>query len=618
MTTGNPSKVDGGFVNDFRTHVREALNRADGVPVAHIRVAKGPPPPPQQGGGKNGGGFPGQQPGMEGGPGGMTPPGTQPSNRQIPSNHKFDTAALKPLAKMLWAMSVSLGHALQAYRIFNRVKSSTVSPDGMVGGRGYIMKVTELRQQLYDACEALSAVSDTIHDEINAPHWKPKIGELSSEDFEAIERLIGESEHLLDNPEEEIEDEESEVEKKGKPSSSWVKKMKQKSKDDAKPGSDLPDGGDQETAPSPKRPMKMKEASSSSYDRRGVIEASWRDALSHGGWAIDENAARIARILSKVGDSSVNPDSLGGPRVKHLDRGDSDQDGPMGTVNPDEPVEPKDPWGRDEGVSGEPMSQDYGNQPSYQWDGGRNAMPQQPVAVSSFPDSNLDTTPTEAFDFGIGRGEGNDAHGQGAKGQSQTYSPSMGDKGVYGPAAELPDDPGGKTHDRENSDPGSSAIDEALNNSHKSARERLRQLKALFVGPDGPRIDSKLPGDDDKDVARSDYYTGPKDNDIDTIKGPTENPVLSESELPNSSPHSKPAPLIPRPFSWGSQEFATSQVPGDGAGKARLDSDMGLMDTSYHYEQQDEPYVKWDDSTHNQRVDDNTMRDPIQGPYVRN
>lgn len=543
------------------------------------------------------------------GAGGMPPEGTQPANRQIPTNHKFDPKALKPLAKMLWAMSVSLGHALQAYRIFNRIKSSTVSPDGMIGGRGYILKVTELRQQLYDACEALSKVSDTIHDEINGPHWKPKVGELSKEDFDAIERLIGESEHLLENPEEEIEDEEAEVEKKGKPSSSWAKKLK--NKDDAQPGSDLPDGGDQETVPAPKAPFKNKEASV--YDRSPSVD--WSAALSHGGWALDENTVRTARVLTKYANSSVNPDELGGPRVKHLDRGDSDQTGPMGTVNPDEPVPPKDDWGKDEGVSGEPMSQDYGDHPIYQWDGGRNAMPQQPVAVSAFPDSNVDNTPTEGFDFGIGRGNGNDAHGQGAKGQSQTYSPGMADKGVYGPSADLPDDPGGKTHDNANSD-GTSMIDEALNTVKRAARARLRSLQAVFMGPEQQGPDSKLPGDNERSVARSDYYTGVKDNDTDSIKSPTENPVMADSELPNSSPPSRPAPLIPRPYSLNSFEFATTQLPGDGTG-AHEESDEGLTDTGYRYEQMDEPYTKWDDTTPNMRPDPINQRDPIQGPYVR-
>jgi hypothetical protein len=571
---------------DFRTHVRAALAKADGV-----RVAKGPPPPPPKGGAQ---------------PGQMMPPGADgmpiegpngPANRQIPSDHKYDPKALKPLAKMLWAMSVSLGHALQAYRLFNRVKSSTVSPDGMVGGRGYIMKVTDLRQRLYDACEALSAVSDTIHDEVNAPHWKPKLGELTKEDFVSIERLIGESESILDNPEEDIEDDEAEVEKKGKPSTSWVKQME--GEEEGKPASDLPDGGDAETVQKAKPPAQNKNHKQSSYDYRSPVERM---------------AAQI--VFDILANSSVNPDSLGGPRVKHLDRADTDQTGWGGAVNQREPGLPKDPWGKDEGVSGEPMSQDYGSQPAYQYDGGRNAAPQQaPVGTSAMPDSNTSfDTRTEGYDFGIGRGNGNDAHGQGAGGYGQS-SPSMGDKGVYGPESGLPNDPGGKVHDNENPD-STPAVEKSINKSVKMARERLQAILGTFVGP--PALTS-LPGDEQQGVARSDYYTGPKDNDIDTIKGPTENPVLSgvaESELPQSSPPSPPRPLIPRPSHFGEFEFATTQLPGDG-GSATTEFDKDMQPGSaYRYEQMDEPYTKWDDSTHNMRPDWMSQRDN-EGPYAK-
>ena len=107
-----------------------------------------------------------------------------PSKRNIPKNHEFDPKALKPMSRMLWAMSVSLGHALTAYRQFTKLKSVTVSPDGMLGGQGYVMSVKDIRQKLYEACEDLSAISDTIHDEINGPHWLPKLSQLDDSDFE--------------------------------------------------------------------------------------------------------------------------------------------------------------------------------------------------------------------------------------------------------------------------------------------------------------------------------------------------------------------------------------------------------------------------------------------------
>ena len=152
--------------------------------------------------------------------------------RDIPKEYPYDPKALKPLAKMLWAMSVSLGHAMTAHRQFTKLKSSTVSPDGLIGGRGYVMSVKDVRKALYDACEAISAVSDTIHDEINAPHWKPKLAQLEKEDAESVEHLVGDAERILDDPEGEIdEDEMDEAEKNGP-------------KADLEPKSKMPDGKD--------------------------------------------------------------------------------------------------------------------------------------------------------------------------------------------------------------------------------------------------------------------------------------------------------------------------------------------------------------------------------------
>ena len=68
-----------------------------------------------------------------------------PAARKIPANHAFDPKAIKPLVKMLWATSVALGHTLTAHRQFSRLKSVAFSPDGMVGGRGYVMGVKDAK-----------------------------------------------------------------------------------------------------------------------------------------------------------------------------------------------------------------------------------------------------------------------------------------------------------------------------------------------------------------------------------------------------------------------------------------------------------------------------------------
>lgn len=163
-------------------------------------AAKAPPPPPpgfiDDGSGATVTGASGIPDGSGGGPG----------KRNIPKNHPYDPKALKPLSRMLWAMSVSLGHSLAAYRQFTRLKSATISPDGMLGGRGYVMQVKEIRTKLHDACESLSTISDTIHDEINAPHWEPQMAKLPPEEAVDVRKFLDESKQILNNPEEDAED----------------------------------------------------------------------------------------------------------------------------------------------------------------------------------------------------------------------------------------------------------------------------------------------------------------------------------------------------------------------------------------------------------------------------
>lgn len=127
--------------------------------------------------------------------------GSSSLSRKIPKGYVFQPKALKPLVRSLFSTSIALGHALSAYREFARVKSSSVSPDGNLGGQGYVMSVVEVRETLQRACEMLSKVTDTLHDEANGPHWKPAIADLSSNESEDIEEMLEETDQVLDNPE---------------------------------------------------------------------------------------------------------------------------------------------------------------------------------------------------------------------------------------------------------------------------------------------------------------------------------------------------------------------------------------------------------------------------------
>lgn len=369
-----------------------------------VKTAAFPPMPPK--GGDEGGGDAG---------------GT--GKRDIPKDHPYDPKSLKPLAKSLWAASVAMGHALTAYKHLSRLKSATISPDGRLGGRGYVMNVTDIRKRLYEACESLSSITDTLHDEISAPHWKPRLAELDENEAEDIERFVEESQGILDSPEEDAEDEAKEIEEEND-GPGGTKKDKPAKKEEL--ASKMPSGGDSSPEETPKAstPHKMREA--------------------------------------RVANSSLPVSTLpGGPRVEHLDR----EDGPPQTDTPT-----VDQWGL-------PSGREY-DYPS-PWDNDLSE-----TASSGVPDASTDSTPTEAWDFGLGYG----ARGQGAGGY-ENPSGEGDNKGVWGPASGIPGTPPQSSGDT------TPKIDKALND-HKA-----RDL---------------LPGDLDIPVARSDYYRGDRGNLVNT------------------------------------------------------------------------------------------------------
>lgn len=352
--------------------------------------------------------------------------------RNIPANHEYDPKALKPLARALFSASVALGHTITAYREFARIKSASISPDGMLGGRGYVLDVKEVRSFLQSACEMLSSVTDTLHDEVRAPHWQPKLGELGANDAEDIKELMSESEEAIDNPEAVGDKSLSGVEDKNDGPNGTSNSTKWK--DTSEGASEVPGGGDPQQGTSP-RPF---------------------------GQNSKEAAVRTA-------NSSVPVDTLPGPRVNHLDRGE--QTGPGGSYNRDEPPV-EDAWG----LPGE-RGYDY----ETEWS---NSLSEK-SSETSLPDGKNDGTETDANDFGLGFG----AKGKGSEGYGVTAPDGHG---VFGPSSDLPQDPGGKTKDPESGSPYLDGAD--------------RNLWACSCPG------SELPFDGPDSVARADYYEGDKGN----------------------------------------------------------------------------------------------------------
>jgi hypothetical protein len=134
-----------------------------------------------------------------------------PSERNLPGDFNYAPRNAKPLAKVLRSSLAALGHVLSAYHTFAKVKSARVSPDGNLGGKGYIQKIADMRRQYMNVVEALSALTDTMYDEVHAPHWAAISRQETPEDAQEVKEMLGDAEEIKDDPEqwaeEQIDDE---------------------------------------------------------------------------------------------------------------------------------------------------------------------------------------------------------------------------------------------------------------------------------------------------------------------------------------------------------------------------------------------------------------------------
>ena len=277
--------------------------------------------------------------------------GSQEPTRSIPKGHEFDKKALKPLSKALWACSVAQGHALTAYRQMSRLKSTTVSPDGRLGGRGYTQSLADMRRRLHEVAETLSSICDTLYDEATAPHWQPQLAQLDEDDRGDVSRFISEAQEVRDDPESEAEDEMDSIEKDDTP----APEIKFRQEGYEENSSSLPKASDHQDEPPPN-------------------QATTKTAASSFLWTPGALELKASNIY--IASSSVSPDTLGGPRVDHLGPGEGE--GPFGSFN-----------------EGEPLGED-------QWSEAWKS------AASGHP---VDDTPTDAHSWGIGFG----ATGQGVQ-----------------------------------------------------------------------------------------------------------------------------------------------------------------------------------------------------------
>jgi len=84
---------------------------------------------------------------------------------------EYDPSKATVLKKSLHNINVSLGTLLAAMKELALLRGSEITPDGMLGGRGFIMPFKEMKSKINSAVNDLSDITDTIADELTNPKW---------------------------------------------------------------------------------------------------------------------------------------------------------------------------------------------------------------------------------------------------------------------------------------------------------------------------------------------------------------------------------------------------------------------------------------------------------------
>jgi len=129
---------------------------------------------------------------------------------------EYNKSKAKILQKALHNINVSLGTLLAAMKDLSILRGSDVTPDGKLGGSGFIMSFREIKTIMAESINSLSNVTDTIADELTNPRWgltdkeKKKVEEIQEnvEDKAEVADNIVEERKTPEETPEEIKEEE--------------------------------------------------------------------------------------------------------------------------------------------------------------------------------------------------------------------------------------------------------------------------------------------------------------------------------------------------------------------------------------------------------------------------
>lgn len=242
---------------------------------------------------------------------------------------KWSSDRLRELSKILWACERAHSYAIASFRLFSRMPAADFSPDGLLGGVGYIQSVRDMRSTLGKSIEILSGFCDTLNDEVNANHWS------RVSDDPDVQNLLNDTQETKKNPDEFVQEEyESEVKNGNEP-------VRNPQSSDYNPTVESDDTEDEEDddweslyspvassfrrrADDPSEKPEMDTHSELPQDeleqKNGVssVEMVMNTTNEAYASAIRRIPQQISERMSRKASSSVPVDTLSQPRVDHI------------------------------------------------------------------------------------------------------------------------------------------------------------------------------------------------------------------------------------------------------------------------------------------------------------
>lgn len=101
------------------------------------------------------------------------------TTRDLAGIHEYaDKGAVRYLVSMLNNLSTAVGVLHGVQQVVTSLKGHQISPDGKLGGKGYVLSIRKFKDTISATVNDLSDLTDTLSDELTNPRWKLSEEEL--------------------------------------------------------------------------------------------------------------------------------------------------------------------------------------------------------------------------------------------------------------------------------------------------------------------------------------------------------------------------------------------------------------------------------------------------------